>query len=378
MANTFATSTVVVKLMTMHLWEALVMARTVNRQVGSLVTGNYRTGGSVKIKKPIESRVNTGATITTVDDVYQRSITMTCTTRKNTNFQLTAEQLTYQMLTTEVSEEIIKPKMRALAHAIESDLLDLYKKIPNQVGTPGTTPSSTKVIRQARERMTFMGAPQEDCHCVLDPSAVTEIGENMKSLLHAPMVEEAVQGTPINGQLKVPIAGMKCYESVNVKRHTVGTAQGDTLLIKTNSSEEDTTIDIKGGTSGNTLLEGDIWTVGATGQCMACNPSDGTAYTFQRQFVTRADDTVDASTNMDAHTCIPGTDPYKIRGSGATQLEYQNMAGSSGDGLPDADDAPAALADTPAAPAATEPATPDPVTRPPVSSDCRRRSMSRY
>lgn len=328
MANTFPTSasaaSMVVKLMTMHLWEALVMARTVNRQVATLVTGNYRTGGAVTIKKPIESRTNSGAVISTVDDVYQRSFSMDCTTRANSNFQLTSEQLTYDILTSEVSEEILKPKARALAHDIEVALLDLYKKVPNQVGTPGTTPNSTKSIREARARMTYMGVPQEDCSCILDPDAVTEIGENIKSLLHTGMVEKAVQGVPIKGKLSIPIAGFDCYESPNVRRHTVGSAEDDTLLVKTTVTTEDTTIDIKGGTSTNELLEGDIWVVDTV---KAVNPSDGTAYTFDRQFVTREDDTVDGSTNMDAHTCIPGTAPYNMRTAGGDvdKDPYQNM-----------------------------------------------------
>jgi len=320
MANTFATSSIVIKLATMHLWNHLVAAKCVNRQIAKEFTGNYRTGGTVTIKKPIESRVNDGAEITTVDDVYQRTITMSATVRKNTNFQLTSQQLTYEMLTGEVSEEIIKPKMAALANEIDRYILSTaYKKCPNQVGTPGSTPSSTKVLRQARERLTYHGVPEEDCYAILDPAAVTEISENMKTLLHQGIVQAAVEGTPQKGKLAVTLAGFECYESANVPRHTTGSQAGVSGATKNGaSSEGDTTLALTGLGSSNTIKEGDILTLGSV---YAVNPQTGAAYPFLRQWVCRADATA-SSGAIAALQVIPGTSPYNIRATGP----YQNVS----------------------------------------------------
>lgn len=325
MANTFATTSgLVVKLITMNLWEALVAGRCVNRQVGQFVKEGYRTAGSIVVKKPIVFRASTTATITTVQDVYQRSHTITTTSRARTDFQLTGQQMTLNMLKGEVNEEILKPAGRALAVAIESAIMSLYAKIPNQVGTPGTAPDD-KTVRQARERLTYLGCPVNDCHCILDPAAVTEIGQNIQAIFHQPMVGAMVQQAPIDGELPIKLHGFKCYESIYLKRHTVGTAQGDTLLVKTTGTTEDTTIAIKGGTSANIMEAGDIFTCADS---YAVNPEDGTAYTFLRQFVAMSDGTVDASTNIDAQACVPGTAPYNIRTAAgdADKDPYQNIS----------------------------------------------------
>jgi len=328
MPNTFATtagaSALVVKMITMNLWEALVLGRCVNRQVGKHVENNYRTGGSIVVKKPIVFRASSTATITTVQDVYQRTHTITTTSRARTDFQLTSQQLTLDLLKGEVNEEILKPAGRALAVELEKQLAALYKKIPNQVGTPGTAPDD-KTVRQARERLTYLGCPAQDCHCVLDPAAVTEIGQNIQGIFHQPMVGQVVSQTAIDGQLPIKLHGFACYESIHAPRHTVGTAAAASVQVKTTVTTEDTTIDLSNMSSGNELKEGDIWYCASR---YAVNPSDGTAYTFERQFVTREDDTANASGNMDGHTCIPGTAPYNIRTAGGTADKdpYQNIS----------------------------------------------------
>lgn len=336
MANTFALSTVVIKMATMHLWNHLVAAKCVHRQVAKEFTGNYRTGGTVTIKKPLEFRAHSGATITTVDSLYQRSFTMAATTRYNTNFFLTSAQLTYEMLVGEVSEEIIKPAMAALANQIDKDVLLAYKKIPNQVGTPGTTPSNTLVLRQARERLTYLGVPEEDCYCILDPQAVTGIQENVKTLLHQPMVQTAVQSTPQKGKLAFPIAGFECYESANAPTHTTGSQAGVAGATKNGaSSDEDTTLALTGLGATNTIAEGDIFTLGVAGAnpVYAVRPMDGTTLPFLRQFVAGGSPSsgvtgLAAGGALSAQIAIPGTAPYNIRSGTAAQekLPYQNVA----------------------------------------------------
>lgn len=321
MANVFANPTLIARESVRALENAIVTPKLVHRQYVKEFTGDTKTGGSVTIKAPVYARVKNGATLNEVD-IAERSFTLTVGTRRHVGYILSSQE--YTMNLQEFTETVIKPSMVALANDIERELLStVYKKIPQQVGTPGTTPSSYRTFAQARQKLMENGYPQGDpIHGIINSAAVTEMSNTIQALFHREIVGDAITKAKLP-----PIAGIECYESQNVPMHTVGTWAADSGAAQKDgsSTDGDTTLALKTITAAATVKAGDMFEIAGT---YAVNPITGQSTGVTRQFVATTDT---AATNpggtIAALACIPGTSPYNIRSEtqGEQYLPYQNL-----------------------------------------------------
>lgn len=325
MANTYINPSIVAKEALRQLENNCVMARLVHRgyeEEWQRESRGWKVGNSITLKTPVYFRVKDGATLDDVE-LREEDTSFTLSYRKHVAWAVTSEQMTYSQ--DKFSKRFIKPAMQALGNYIDTVLLGLYTDIPNQVGTPGTTPSSFLTFAQAQARLEEEACPPDDRYCVINPTAQAYLADHLKGLFHQQMVGDAIR----KGQLP-SLAGFGMYMSQNVNTHTCGTWAGSSaVLVDDTVADGDATINLdqNGAGSALTVKHGDIFTIANVN---AVNPISGISTGSVRNFVVDADATfADAGGgdyNLDI-TCTPGTDPYFLIQAGAAEkiLPYQTV-----------------------------------------------------
>ena len=321
MANAFSNPTVVAKEALRHLKNNCVMGRLVHRGYESEFNkrhNGWNQGSSVTVNAPVYFRTKTGRTVDTVD-LKERNTTFTVDQWKHVAWQLNAEEMTLDL--DKWSERYLMPAMQSLANSVDVALLGLYKGVPNQVGTPGTTPSTFYVFAQAKARLTEEACPLDNRYCVIEAQASAKIADNLKGVFQQAMVTKAIR----KGEITKSFAGFAMYESQNVNTHTVGTWAGLSDVQKdAASSEGDTTVALKSTGAAETILEGDIFTFASVN---SVNPVSGIATGSLRQFVVNTGTVMDGSGEVAALACTPGQGVHAIYSSAAdeTNLPYQTV-----------------------------------------------------
>jgi len=318
MSHTWIQPSVVATEALRQLENNLVMSRLVHRGYEGEFQKNpngWKKGSSITIKAPVYFRVQDGATINTVD-LREEDVTITVDQRKHIAWPVTSQEMTMDI--DKMSKRFIKPAMQALANKIDVTLLQCYRDIPNQIGTPGTTPQSFLTYALADALLSDHAVPEDDRHCVINPIAKAYTADHLKGLLQPSIVNRAVtKGT--FGEL----SNLQMHVSQNVNVHTCGTQAGVAgATVNDTVAEGDTTLDFTFG-SGLSLTRGDILTIAG---CYGVNPITGQTTGRLRQFVSTVSQTA-TSTTQAGITLTPGTAPWQMYDASAAKsvLPYQNM-----------------------------------------------------
>ena len=331
MANAFTNPSMVAAEALRHLENNCVMGNLVYRgyeQEWKKRPNGWNIGDTVTIKTPAYFRVTDGRDISgNLVELKEQSTTFVVNQWKNVGWNLTAEEMTLDL--DKWSKRFLKPAMQALANYIDVALLGLYTDVPNQVGTPGTTPSSFYVFAQADARLTEEACPPDDRYCVIDPQAQAKLTDSLKGLFQQAIVTKSIE----KGRIIDNFAGFKMFVSQNVNTHTNGTWASLTDVQKSLIAvERDATFSFKSTGAAETLKHGDIFTIAAVN---SVNPVSGDSTGSLRQFVVDKNDVLDGAGEIAALEATPGTSPYQLNSSLAvatTYLPYQNI-----DTLPQAD-----------------------------------------
>lgn len=319
MSNTWINPTVVAQEVLRQLKNNCVMANLVHRGYEAewqKTHNSWKPGNAIQIKAPIYARVKDGVTMD-VHDINERYLTLTLDYRKHVAIAVTADEMTYNA--EKGVPRVAAAAAQALGEYIDQTLLGLYKKIPNQVGTPGVTPKDFLSLALCNARMSDYAVPETDRRMIINPTAQAHIADAVKNLYNPPMVGPAVERAKF-----ARLANMDCFVSQNVARHTCGTAAGaTTLLTDYTAAEGNTTVTIdENGSWSKTFKQGDIFKVASV---YGVNPVTGAQVEHLRQFVVDAD--VAAAGTEQAVTCSPGTSPHQIYSASAVEkfLPYQTV-----------------------------------------------------
>ena len=279
-------------------------------------SNGWKKGSTITAKAPLYFRVKDGETIDVVD-IREEDISLVVENRKHIAYKFTGTEMTLNL--DEFSDRFIKPVVVAFQDHIADAILGLYKYIPNQVGTPGTTPNTLYTLGEASAVMTDHSVPKADRHLYLDPWATIKVADQMKGLLNTSMVSKAVQ----EGSFGY-VHGFNVYDSQNVNTHTCGTAAGATdILVDGAASEGDVTITVdQNGSWAKTFTQGDIFSVASVN---GVNPINGNSTGRARQFVVEA--AAGTTGTETAVSCTPGVAPWNIYSASATEktLPYQTV-----------------------------------------------------
>jgi len=285
MANTTLTASIIAAEAISILDNNLVMGNQVFRGYEDEFDKNingYKVGDTITIRKPTDFQVTDGA-VMAVQDAVEGSTTIQVNKRKHVAFKFTSQDLTLKI--GDLSERIIKPAMVQLANQVDLDLMNLYKDVPNWVGTPGQTVNSFADYALAPQRLDEGAVPFDGRSSVLSPADYWGMVGSQTSLYINGVNREAYR----DGSLGM-IGGVDTYMSQNVPAHTTGSDITGTV----NQSVVTSTITYAAvkDTNQQTITvaslnvnPGDVFTIGALGAGVYdVNPVTKAQTSYLKQF----------------------------------------------------------------------------------------------
>lgn len=259
--NTTLTADIIAKAAVMQLDNNLVMGKMVFRgyeeEFAKSING-YEVGSTITIRRPMDFTVRNGA-VMDVQNVTEGKLTMSVDKRKGVDFAFTSQDLTLNIK--QLSDRVIRPAMIQLANQIDTDLMALYKDVPNWVGTPGQTVNSFADFAKAPERLDDLAVPQDGRCAVLSPTDYWGLLGSQTTLFN-----DRINNSYRDGSLGM-IGNVDTYMSQNVPAHTVGS---DVTTVTVNQSVTTSTIsyaDVKDSMqqtitiAGGNLNAGDVFTI---------------------------------------------------------------------------------------------------------------------
>lgn len=195
----------------------LVMAKKVYRGLESEFSGTvngFEKGDTVSMRRPTDFTVRDGA-VASNQDIVEGKVALTVDKQKGIDFGFTSKELTLDIK--ELSERVIKPAMVQLANQIDRDCMDLYKFVPNWVGTPSNVIDSYADFALAPERLDEYAVPSAGRTAVLSPQDHWGLLGTQTALY----IQDAAKGAYRNGSLGM-IGGVETYMAQNVPTHVTG------------------------------------------------------------------------------------------------------------------------------------------------------------
>lgn len=257
----------------------------------------FKKGSSVTIQRPADFEVTDGAALSK-QDVVEGSTTMTVNTQKHVAVEFTSQELTQDIDESGIRERVLQPAMLQLANKVDMAIMDLYKYVPQWVGTPGQTLNSFSDFAKGPERMDEMGVPIGRC-AVLSPADYWGMVGSQTALSSSDkLVNKAYTMAKLGN-----IGDVEAYMAQNIPTHTVGTKSGTPLVNGgaqgvAYTTAKDTTdftsslVTDGWGNSETVLTAGDVFTIAGV---YAVNPVTKATLPFLRQFTVTADATSNGS-----------------------------------------------------------------------------------
>ncbi len=335
MVQRILTPSIIAKEALFQLENNLVMANLVHRDYRKEFV---KVGESISIRKPVKFVVTDGATRTN-QDVEEGSVAITIDKRKHVSWNFSTQDLTLSI--SQYSERYLTPAMISLANQVDRDVLALYSKIWNWVGTPGQTINSFADLALGPQRLDEMAVPQGERCGVMGPADSWGMVGNLTGLsLEGPGSNnpsaEAYRAARLGR-----VANLETFMDQNVQRHTVGAhagtplitggTQGTTYASSLTSFQQSLVVD--GFNNSLALKAGDVFTIDTV---FAVNPKSYDTLDFLQQFVLASNVTTHASggdTTLTISPPIITSGPYQTVSVAAPDngaiLYIDNNAGGS-------------------------------------------------
>lgn len=265
----------------------LVCAQFANHEYEKEYERTYAVGETVRVKLPWRPMITEGLAFQpqAINRIYT---TITVNQLPNIHFQIDSLERALKMERGRemFKKEYIDPMMAKLANEIDRRFaLFAYQNTSNIVGALGTDPSSMTTFQQARQRLIEQGCPQTgEWGMIYPPSVGTSLIPALASFFN-PTSEISRQYK--DGSMG-KMSGFDWYESVNVWRHTAGTAATHGVTVA-GANQQGSAL-IVSGTLGDTILQGDVFNINAVN---AVNPESlNNVSNTLKQFVVTANFTL--------------------------------------------------------------------------------------
>ena len=326
MANTLLTPQMITREALRLLHNKLTFVGSINRQYdSSFAKEGAKIGSQLRIRKPVQFTVRTGATIN-IQDVIETETTITVATQKGIDFQFSSTELTLSI--DAFSERYLEPAMARLAAEIEADVFNVVKEVFSQVGTPGTTPATLSVYLNARSRLNQFLAPKDNNrHVCINSDASAATVDALKGLFQdatqiAQQYKEGMLGR---------IAGFNFWENELIPVLTTGTRTG-TIQVN-GAGQTGSSLALKGLNANGTIKAGEVFTIA---NVYAVHPETKQPYPFLQQFVVTEDATADGSGNVTVSISpsIITSGAYQTVSAGPANNAAVTFAGSASTAYP--------------------------------------------
>ena len=275
----------------------IVFTRNVDRGYDNqFARPGAKIGTTLRIRHPARYVVTSGATYVPQNSVDKEEL-LVVATQEHIGMGFT--QLEMLMDVDDFYERYVDPAAAQMAASIDRRGLLLYRDVWNSVGTPGTVPSTTKILLDAQAVLYDNAMPSGDgnLYGVVCPASNAALIEGMKGLFHA---QGAIDSQFRNGMFGKNILGIsELSMSQNVARHTTGNFTAGTPLVK-GASQTGNSLITDGWTASTTgiLKDGDVFTLAAgigANVVESVNPESRVTTGRLQQFVVTADCNSDSS-----------------------------------------------------------------------------------
>jgi hypothetical protein len=299
MANTTLSASIIAKAAVGILENELVMANAVFRgyegEFDKKING-YTVGDTITIRKPTDFTVRSTITAS-AQDVTEAKTSIVVNQIAGVDFAFTSQQLTLNI--GELSERVIRPAMIQIANQIDVSVMNLYKDIPQWVGTPGTLIQSFAGFAKGAQNMDQRSVPQGGRSAVLAPADFWALAGSQTALFSQAINNKSYREGEIG-----KIGGIDTYMSQNAPTFTTGPMGGTPLV---NGGAQATTYDTTGANTQTLITDG--WTAAAAARVKVgdvftianvfdVNPITKATLPILKQFVVKADGSSDGSGNL--------------------------------------------------------------------------------
>jgi hypothetical protein len=299
MANTTLSASIIAKAAVGILENELVMANAVFRgyegEYDKKING-YTVGDTITIKKPTDFTVRSTITAS-AQDVTEAKTSIVVNQIAGVDFAFTSQQLTLNI--GELSERVIRPAMIQIANQIDVSVMNLYKDIPQWVGTPGTLVQSFAGFAKGAQNMDQRSVPQGGRSAVLAPADFWALAGSQTALFSQAINNKSYREGEIG-----KIGGISTYMSQNAPTFTTGPMGGTPLI---NGGSQNTTYDTTGANTQTLITDG--WTAAAAARVVAgdvftianvfdVNPVTKATLPILKQFVVKSNGSSDGSGNL--------------------------------------------------------------------------------
>lgn len=293
MANSFLTDDMITLEALSIFKNSLAAANHCDRKFEGLFgqrDGLSNTSSSIRIRKPNQYTVRTGATFS-AQDITDDSVTLTIGTQIGVDTSITSSAMTLSL--SSFSQQIIRPQVTLLANYVDRAILSgAYTDVYNSVGTPGTVPSALSTYLDAGAKLDEYACPRDGQRAmIIGPQMQAGIVDGLKGLFQS---DKKIASQFDTGEMGKAV-GFNWQMDQNVTSHTAG-ALGGTPLIDGTISTGATTITTDGWTASTAVIkDGDVFTIAGVN---SVNPVSKGDTGVAQQFVATADGTSDGSGDL--------------------------------------------------------------------------------
>lgn len=245
---------------------------------------SVQPGDTIYVNKHPRYTVRTNATFS-AQDVTEEKVALTVDQRRGVDINLTSLEMATDAQVSAWAERFLKPAVQRIAEEVEKYNLQLATQAAYQmVGTAGTSPATSGVFLQARERILAQAAEDGDLMAVIPPSVNTTMVPALQGLF---LPNQQIGDQFKNGYLGKTTLGLDFMTSNLAYTHTNGTAVAQSVLINGAVSTNGTaTLAVDAITGTNTLTKGTVFTIAGV---YDVNPITKATLPNLKQFVVTAD-----------------------------------------------------------------------------------------
>lgn len=299
MSNTLLTPTVIANELLRRFKNQLSFGASCSHEYDSRFD---KIGDTYNLREPVRFGAVKSATLS-VQDVTEIKVPLQITTQAHVGFNFTSKDLT--LTVDRFGDRYLNSASTALANTFDADgLTTAYRATSNLVGTPGTTPSTYLVFKQALAKLDQNACPFDGQRTVLlNSDAETATLDALKGLFQS---SDQIKQQYEKGRLGT-IAGADWAIDQNIYTHQVGPLGGTPLMNGASQSGSSLVTDGWTAAAASRLKQGDVFTIAGV---YAVNPVSGAALSYLKQFTVAADVSSDGSGNA----TITITEPIVLTG----------------------------------------------------------------
>jgi hypothetical protein len=264
-----------------------------------------KVGESFTIRKPARYVGRTGETYTP-EDYIERTIPIAVQTTDGVDITLSNRELMFSL--DQLKERVVNPAAVTLANIIDGKALQMASQATyNAVGTPATVPAALKTYNQARAKISYAAAPNDNHTLLITPDMHVEAVDAGKSFFNP---TAALSNQYERGLIQGSHYGAKVYEIQDYYTHTVGPLGGAPAV--SGGGQTGASLLTSGWTAAAAarLKKGDIFTIA---NVYAVNPLTRKSTGALAQFTVTADfsSAADGTGTVSISPAIVVTGPYQ-------------------------------------------------------------------